>query len=216
MRRLTVALAVFAGLIVLELVLLAFVETTTRPLDRTGEPFRLDNVAPGTAITQRLEVNADGFDGVHLEGTVTPGVAPALLHAEIVELDDQRARVVRTSSVQVPASSTDCCTFRFEPVADSRFRAYRLDVMVGDLNGRQLSLRAAPGPVNGRFAINGRFQRAFLLFTTSARLGTGLDRLSVEPASKTMTLAWLALFYNAAVVVLMQQLLVSASDPRRA
>ena len=71
MRRFWLALAVFVGLVALELTLLAFVDTTTRPLDRAGKPFQLRNIATGTLITQRLLVAANGFEEVQLDGSIT-------------------------------------------------------------------------------------------------------------------------------------------------
>lgn len=217
MQRFKLPLLVFAGLVALEVALLTFVDTTTRPLDRAGAPFQLGNIAAGTGITQRLDVGADGFNEVRLDGSITPGERPAMLHARLVEVDTEGAvvREVRAATVELAPSATECCVIRFQPIADSRWRTYRLDVTVGDLNGRQLSLWAVPGPVNGRFTINARPQVAFLLFRAKAAEGTGLGRLRRAPAGKSSTLAALALLCNAAVAATVH-LLITAYCPRPA
>jgi hypothetical protein len=205
---------VFAGLVTLELALLAFVDTTTRPLDRSGAPFRLDNIAAGTVITQRLQVGANGFDEIRLDGGITTGDRAAMLHAQLVDITEAAiARAVRTTTVEVAPSATECCLIRFQPIADSRWRSYRLDLTVGELGGRRLSLWAAPGTINGQLTINGRPRVAFLVFRTRAEQGTGLGRLRRAPAAKTFALAALALICNAAVAATVG-LLTTASDPR--
>lgn len=210
-------LTVFAGLVALELTLLAFVDTTTRPLQRAGAPFQLRNVASGTVITQRLEVAANGFEEVRLDGSVTPGRGPAVLRAQLVEVTPEGAALhaVRSATLELTPSSSECCAIRFEPIPDSRWRSYRLDLTVGELNGRQLSLWAAPSPVNGRLTINGRPQVTFLVFRTKAAEGTGLGRLRRESAGKTFSLAALALICNAAVAAAVH-LLITASGPEPA
>lgn len=217
MQRFKLPLLVFAGLAVLEVALLTFVDTTTRPLDRAGAPFRLDNIAAGTEITQRVDVGADGFNEVRLDGSITPGERPAMLRARLVEVDTSGAvvREIRAATVELAPPAAGCCVIRFQPIADSRWRAYRLDVTVGNLNGRRLSLWAVPGPVNGRLTINGRPQVAFLLFTTKAAEGTGLGRLRRAPPGKSSTLAALALLCNAAVAATVH-LLITAYCPRPA
>jgi len=216
-RRLRLPLTVFAGLVALELTLLTFVDTTTRPLVRAGAPFQLRNIATGTLITQRLEVAANGFDEVRLDGSVTPGGGPALLRAQLVEVNPEGAvlQAVRSATLELAPSSPECCAIRFEPISDSRWRSYRLDLTVGDLSGRQLSLWAAPSPVNGLLTINGRPQVIFLVFRTKATEGTGLGRLSRGSAGKTLPLAALALICNAAVAAAVH-LLLTASGPRPA
>ena len=104
---------------------------------------------------------------------------PAVLNAQLVEVEDNGTAVgvVRSARVELAPAATACCVIRFEPIRDSRWRAYRLDVNVGDLDGRQLTLWAVPGPVTGRLTINGRRQTAFLVFRTKAAEGTGLARL---------------------------------------
>ena len=208
---------VFAGLVALELTLLTFVDTTTRPLQRAGAPFQLRNIASGTAITQRLEVAANGFEEVRLDGSVTPGGGPAVLHAQLVEVNPEGTALhaVRNATLELTPSSSECCAIRFEPIPDSRWRSYRLDLAVGDLSGRQLSLWAVPSPVNGRLTINGRPQVTFLMFRTKASEGTGLGRLRRESAGKTFSLAALALISNAAVAAVVH-LLITASGPRPA
>src|SRR4029078_12275422 len=99
--------------------------------------------------------------------------------------------------VELAPPAAGCCVIRFQPIADSRWRTYRLDMTVGHLNGRRLSRWGVPGPVNGRLTINGRSQVAFLLFTTKAAEGTGLGRLRRAPPGKSSTLAALALLCNA-------------------
>ncbi len=186
MRRFRLPVVVFVGLAALELGVLAFVDTTTDPLDRAGKPFQLRNIPSGAAITQRLEVGADGLDEIRLDGEMTPGRGAAVLNAQLVEVEDNGTAVgvVRSASVELAPAATACCVIRFEPIRDSRWRAYRLDVNVGDLNGRQLSLTAVPGPVTGRLTINGRRQTAFLAFRTKAAEGTGLARLRMtSPAT---------------------------------
>jgi hypothetical protein len=217
MTRLRLPFAVFIGLVAMECGLLAFVDTTTRPLDRAGRPFQLTNIAAGTVITQRLEVGADGFDEIRLDGGITPGTGVAALGAELFEVDDRGTptKMVRRSDVEIPPAATTCCLIRFAPIADSRWRMYRVDLTVRELNGRQLSLRAVPGPVNGRFAINGRFKTAFLVFSTRATQGTGLARLRSTAAGRSLLLVTLLLFSNGLIAVLVR-LLVSASDPRHA
>ena len=107
------------------------------------------------------------------------------------------------------------CGCQRSPIPNSRWRAYRLDLTVGDLADRQLSLMAAPSPVNGLLTINGRPQRAFLVFRTKAAEGTGLGRLRRAPAGKTFVLTALALMCNTAVAATVY-LLTTASDPRPA
>ena len=216
MGRFRLPLTVFAGLVALELALLTFVDTTTRPLDRAGAPFQLRNIATGTVITQRLEVAANGLEEVRLDGSVTPGSSPAVLRAQLVEVDPEGAAlVVRSATLELTPSSSECCAIRFEPIPDSRWRSYRLDLVVGDLSGRQLSLWAVPSPINSRLTINGRLQVAFLVFRTKAAEGTGLARLGRQSAGKTFSLAALALICNAAVAAVVQ-LLITASGPRPA
>jgi hypothetical protein len=192
---------VFVGLAALELGVLAFVDTTTDPLDRAGKPFHLRNIPSGAAITQRLEVGADGLDEIRLDGEMTPGRGPAVLNAQLVEVEDNGTAVgvVRSASVELAPAATACCVISFEPIRDSRWRAYRLDVNVGDLNGRQLTLSAVPGPVTGRLTINGRRQTAFLVFRTTAAEGTGLARLRMTSPRRILMLVALALIYNAAI-----------------
>jgi hypothetical protein len=216
-RRFRLALTVFAGLVALELTLLTFVDTTTRPLERAGAPFQLRDIATGTLITQRLEVAANGFEEVRLDGSVTSGGGPAVLRAQLVEVNPEGAALeaVRSATLELAPSSSECCAIRFDPIPDSRWRSYRLDLTVGDLSGRQLSLWAAPSPVNGLLTINGRPQVTFLVFRTKAREGTGLGRLTRVSARKTFSLAALALICNAAVAVAVH-LLLTASDPRPA
>jgi len=208
---------VFAGLAILELALLMFVDTSTRPFERAGEPFQLRNIAAGTVISQRLEVAADGFEEVRLDGSVTPGDGSAVLRAQLDEVDAAGATIgmVRSAAVELEPSASDCCVVRFEPIQDSRWRVYRLSLTVGELNGRQLSLRAAPAPVNGLLMINGRPQAAFLVFRTEAARGTGLGRLTHGSPGKTFLLAAMALLCNAAVAAAIY-LLTTASDPRPA
>lgn len=214
--RFRLPVMVFAGLVTLELALLAFVDTTTRPLDRAGAPFQLSNIATGTVITQRMQVGANGFNEIRLDGSITVGDRPAVLHAQLVELTDgEAAREVRSTTVELSPTSTACCIIHFQPIADSRWRGYRLDLMVGDLSGRGLSLWAIPGTINGQLTINGRPRVAFLKFTTRAEGGTGLGRLRRSPAGKTVTLAVLALICNAAVAATVS-LLTTASGPRPA
>ena len=217
MRRFRLALTVFAGLVALELTLLTFVETTTRPLERAGAPFQLRAIAAGTVITQRLEVAANGFEEVQLDGSITAGGRPATLNAALVEVDVEGKThgEVRRATVELAASATTCCGIRFQPIPDSRWRAYRLDLTVGDLGGRQLSLKAAPSPVNGLLTINGRPQVAFLVFRTAAAEGTGFGRLRRAPAGRVFVLTALALMCNAAVAATVH-LLTTASDPRPA
>jgi hypothetical protein len=206
---------VFAGLVALELTLLTFVDTTTRPLERAGAPFQLRNIATGTLFNQRLEVAANGFEEVRLDGSVTPGGSPAVLRAQLVEVKPDGAALdaVRSATLELPPSSSECCAIRFEPIPDSRWRSYRLDLAVGELGGRQLSLWAAPSPVGGRLTINGRPQRTLLMFRTKATEGTGLGRLRRGSAGKTFSLAALALVCNVAVAAAVH-LLTTASDPR--
>jgi hypothetical protein len=208
---------VFVGLAALELGILAFVDTTTDPLDRAGKPFQLRNISSGAAITQRLEVGADGLDEIRLDGEMTPGRGPAVLNAQLVEVEDNGTAVgvVRSARVELAPAATACCVITFEPIRDSRWRAYRLDVNVGDLNGRQLTLSAVPGPVTGRLTINGRRQTAFLVFRTKAAEGTGLARLRMTSPRRILTLVALALIYNGAIAAVIY-LLTTASDLRRA
>ena len=217
MRRFRRPAVVFVGLAALELAVLAFVDTTTDPLDRTGRPFQLHNIPSGAAIAQRLEVGADGLDEIRVDGEMTPGRGPAVLNAQLVEVDDNGTAigVVRNARVELAPAATACCVVRFEPIRDSRWRAYRLDLNVGDLNGRQLTLSAVPGPVTGRLTINGRRQTAFLVFHTKAAEGTGLARLRTTSPRRILTLVALALIYNAAIAAAVH-LLATASDPRRA
>jgi len=186
---------------VLELAVLAFLDTTTDPLDRTGRPFQLHNIPSGAAIAQRLEVAADGLDEIRLDGEMTPGRGPAVLNAQVVEVEDNGAAigVVRSARIELAPAATACCVIRFEPIRDSRWRAYRLDLNVGDLNGRSLTLSAVPGPVTGRLTINGRRQAAFLVFRTKAAVGTGLARLRMTSPRRSLTLVALALVYNAVI-----------------
>ena len=217
MRRFRLPAVVFVGLAALELAVLAFVDTTTGPLDRTGSPFQLHNIPAGAAITQRLEVSANGLDEIRLDGEVTPGRGPAVLNAQLVEIEDTGTAigVVRSARVELAPGATACCVIRFEPVRDSRWRLYRLEVSVADLNGRQLTLSAVPGPVTGRLTINGRRQSAFLVFRTEATEGTGLARLQMTSPGRGVGLAVLALIYNV-VIAAAVHLLTTASDPRRA
>ena len=207
----------FAGLAVLELALLTFVDTSTRPLERAGEPFQLRNIATGTVLTQRFEVAADGFEQIRLDGSVTPGGSPVVLRAQLDELNAGGATpgMIRTAAVELRPSASECCVVQFQPIPDSRWRAYRLELTVGELNGRQLSLWAAPAPVNGLLTINGRPQAAFLVFRTAADRGTGLGRLTHGSAGRTFLLAAMALLCNAAVAAVVY-LLTTASDPRPA
>ena len=217
MGRARLPLVVFAGLSVLELALLMFVDTSARPLERSGTPFQLRNIAAGTVISQRLEVAADGFDEVRLNGSVTPGGGPAVLRAQLDQLDASGATVgmVRSATLELQPSASECCVVRFEPIPDSRWRVYRLNLTVGELRGRQLSLWAAPAPVNGLLMINGRPRAAFLVFRTDAARGTGLARLVRGPAGKTFLLAAMALLCNAAVAAAVH-LLTTAPSPRPA
>ena len=217
MGHLRLPLTVFGGLLVLELALLAFVDTSTYPLEKAGEPFQLRNIATGTVITQRLNVAADGLEEVRLSGSVTSGAGPALLRAQLEELNAAGATIgmVRVATVELQPSASECCVVRFQPIRDSRWRVYRLDLTVAELNGRQLSLWAAPAPVNGLFTINGRPQAAFLVFRTGADRGTGLGRLTHGSAGHTFLLAAMALLCNAAVAAVVH-LLTTASDPRPA
>lgn len=208
---------VFVGLVILELGLLMFVDTSTRRFERSGEPFQLRNIATGTVISQRLDVAADGFEEVRLDGSVTSGGRAAVLLAQLDQLnaDGSVSSTVRSATVELEPSVSECCVVRFKPIPDSRWREYRLNLTVGELNGRQLSLRAAPAPVNGLLTINGRPQAAFLVFRTAAEHGTGLARLTHGSAGKTMLLAAMALLCNAAVAAAIH-LLTTASDPRPA
>ena len=217
MKRFRLPAVVFVGLAALELGLLAFVDTTTDPLDRTGKPFQFRDIPSGAAITQRLEVGADGLDEIRLDGEVTAGAGPAELNARLVEIEDNGTPigVVRNARVELAPAATHCCVIQFEPVRESRWRLYRLELNVGELNGRQLSLSAVPGPVTGRLSINGERQRAFLVFHTRSSAGTGLARLRMTPPRRSVTLAALALMYNA-VIAAAVHLLTTASNPRRA
>lgn len=217
MRRFTYSAVVFVGLAALELAVLAFVDTTTEPLDRTGRPFQLRNIPSGATITQRLEVAADGLDEIQLDGEMTPGRGAAVLNVQLVEIEDNGTAigVGRSARVELAPGATACCVIRFEPIRDSRWRTYRLEVIVGDLSGRQLTLSAVPGPVTGRLTINGRRQTAFLVFRTRATEGTGLARLRMTSPGRGLTLAALALFYNA-VIAAAVHLLATASNRRRA
>ena len=217
MSRFRLAATVFAGLVALESILLTLVDTSTMPLQRAGAPFRLSNIASGTSITQRLEVAANGFEEVRLDGSVTPGSGPATLRAQVVEVnpEGETLRSVRSAALELAPSSSECCTIRFEPIPDSRWRSYRLDLTVGALNGRQVSLWAVPSPVNGRLTVNGRPQVTFLVFRTKAAEGTGLGRLRRGSAGKAFLLAALALICNAAVAAAVH-LLITASGPRPA
>ena len=208
---------VFAGLAVLELALLMVVDTSTRPFEGAGGPFQLSNIAAGTVISQRFEVAADGFEEVRLDGSVTSGSSRAVLRAEIDELnaDGSVNGTVRRATVELEPSASDCCVVRFEPIPDSRWRVYRLNLTVDGLNGRQLSLRAAPAQVNGLMTINGRPRTAFLVFRTEATRGTGLGRLAHSSPRKTFLLAAMALLCNAAVAAAFH-LLTTAADPRPA
>jgi hypothetical protein len=183
------------------LAVLAFVDTTTDPLDRTGKPFQLRNIPSGAAITQRLEVGSDGLDEIRLDGEMTPGRGPGVLNAQLVEVEDNGTAigVVRSAKVELAPGATVCCVIRFEPIRDSRWRAYRLDVNVGELNGRQLTLSAVRGRSTGRLTINGHPQTAFLLFRTKATEGTGWARLRMTSAGRRLTLMALALIYNAVI-----------------
>ena len=205
---------VFAALVTLELALLALVDTTTRPLDRAGASFQLDNIAAGTVMTQRLQVGANGFNEIRLDGGITAGDRAAMLRAEIVDVtEESAAREVRNVTIEIAPSATECCTIRFQAIPESRWRNYRLDLTVGDLGGRRLSLWAVPGTINGLLTINGRSRVAFLVFGTRAQEGTGLERLRRAPAAKTLALAALALVCNAAVAAALG-LLTTASDLR--
>jgi hypothetical protein len=206
MRRFRLPLVVFFGLVTLEFALLMLVDTTTRPLDRAGMPFELRNIATGTAITQRMEVAA-----------VTSGSGPAVLDAQLAEVDADGATRgnVRRALVELAPSATTCCAIRFQPIPDSRWRAYRLDLVVGPMNGRQLSLRVVPSPVNGRLTINGQPRPVFLLFATRATAGTGVGRLRMTSPGKALSLAALALMCDAAIAAAIH-LLTTASSPRRA
>jgi hypothetical protein len=205
---------VFVALVTLELGLLVFVDTTTRPLDRAGATFRLDNIAEGTVMTQGLQVGANGFDVIRLDGGISSGERAARLRALLVDVTEaSAAHEVRSTTVEVAPSATACCDIRFEPIADSRWRTYRLDLTVGDLGGRRLSLWAVPGTINGLLTINRRPRVAFLVFRTGAQDGTGLARLRRVPATKSVVLAALALMGNAAVATIVG-LLITASDPR--
>jgi hypothetical protein len=167
-RQFRLALIVFAGLVALELTLLTFVDTTTQRLQRAGGSFQLSNIATGTLIAQRLEVAANGFEEVRLEWQRHDLAAVrAVLRAQLVEVtpDGTALDAVRSATLEIMPSSSDCCALRFEPIPDSRWRSYRLDLGVGELSGRQLSLWAAPSPVNGRLTINGRPQRTLLGFS---------------------------------------------------
>ena len=212
--RISLAVAVFAGLVTLELVLLVFVDTTTRPLDRAGAPFRLDNIAAGTVMTQRLQVGANGFDEIRIDGGISTGRRAAMLRAQLFDVtEESAAHEVRSAAVEVAPSATECCAIRFQPIAESRWRSYRLDLTVGDLGGRRLSLWAVPGPINGQLTINGRSRVAFLVFRTAAEEGTGFGRLRRSSAGRILALAALALLANAAVAASIH-LLITASDPR--
>jgi hypothetical protein len=208
---------VFAGLVVLELGLLAFVDRTTAPLERAGRPFLLRDIPAGAVISQRFEVSAHGLDEIRLDGAITAGAGAARLDAQILEVqnDGSVIQVARRAAVDVAPGATGCCLVRFEPVPDSRWKNWRLDLTVGELSGRQLSLWAVPGPVNGRLTINGRRQTAFLVFATGASEGTGLGRLRAGSAGKIAMLAMLALLYNA-IVAAAVAMLASASDLRPA
>src|SRR5687767_3785487 len=135
------AVAVFLALTVVEALTIALVDTSIHPIDRIASPFQIRDVAAGTALTQRLEVRANGLNEVRLKGGMSAGRHPAVLRAQLVETDPQGApiRVVRTGRVVVAADKTRCCAFRFEPVDASRWRRYRLDLTVDELGGRQLS-----------------------------------------------------------------------------
>jgi hypothetical protein len=216
-KRFRLALTVFAGLVALEVAFLTFVDTTTRRLESAGARFQLRDIATGTLLAQRLEVAADGFDEVRLDGSITPGRNPALLHARLVEVnpDGMTLDVVRSTSLELTPFSSECCDIRFEPIPDSRWRHYRLDLAVGDLSGRRLSLWAVPSPIGGRLTINERPQGTYLVFRTKATEGTGFGRLRRASAGKMLSLAVLALICNASVAA-MVHLLTTASDPRPA
>jgi hypothetical protein len=216
-KRIRLALTVFAGLVALELMLLTFVDTTTRPLEPAGAQFQLRDIAAGTLLAQRLEVAANGFEEVRLDGSITPGNTSALLRAQLVEVNAEGTTldVVRKATIELAPSSSECCAIRFETIPDSRWRSYRLDLAVGDLNGRQLSLRAVPSPVGGLLTINGRPRRLHLAFRTKAMEGTGFGRLRRASAGRMFSLAALALLCNAGVAA-MAHLLTTASDPRPA
>ena len=139
------------------------------------------------------------------------------IDARLLELDvdGKEVAVVRDTGIDIPPDQTACCLVRFNPVPGARWRFFRLDLTVGDLNGRHLGLRLAPAPVNGRLTLNGRPQRAFLLFEAGAAGGTGLARLRSAPSDTVAALAAAALLINAAIAVLMH-LVPTAYDPQRA
>ena len=212
--RLGLAVAVFLALTVVEALTIALVDTSIHPIDRIAGPFQVRDVAQGTALTQRLEVRANGLNEVRLKGAMSAGRRPAVLGAQLVEIDPQGAtvRVVRTGRVVVAADETGCCAFRFEPVAASRWRRYRLELTIDELGGRQLSLWLAPAGSDDSLTINGKPRSAFLVFRTFAAAGTGAGRLA--PAPRRPLLVLLALIYNAGVAGTLS-LLATAWTSRR-
>ena len=214
--RLGLFVAVFLALTVVEALTVAFVDTSIHPIDRTASPFQVRAVAAGTVFTQRLEVRANGLNEVRLKGGMSAGGRPAVLRGQLVETDLEGAtlRVVRTGRVEVAADETRCCAFRFEPVGDSRWGRYRVDLTVEELGGRQLSLWLAPAGSDDSLTINARPRSAFLVFRTFATAGTGAGRLAAAPGRRPL-LVLLALIYNAGVAGALS-LLATTWNPRRA
>ena len=216
MMRLALPVAVFLALTVVEALTVVFVDTSIEPIDRTGGPFQVRDVAVGSVFTQRFEVRANGLNEVRLKGGMSAGGRPAVLRAQLLETDPQGAtvRVVRTGRVEVAADETACCAFRFESVGASRWRRYRLDLTVEELGGRQLSLWLAPAGSDDSLTINARPRSAFLVFRTFATAGTGVGRLGTAPGRRPL-LVLLVLIYNAGVAGALS-FLATAWNPRRA
>ena len=57
----SLSVAVFVLLAAFELGLLAFVDTSTPPIERTARPVEIHDIATGTAVAQRFEVRANGL-----------------------------------------------------------------------------------------------------------------------------------------------------------
>ena len=209
-------LAVFVTLTVCEALIVARVDTSTPTLETTGRPFHVDKVAAGTVFSQRIDTRANDLNEVRLKGEMSADDHPVVLRAQLVETELQgpAIRVVRTGRIEIPAGETTCCAFRFEPIRDSRWRSYRIDLTVEQLGNRQLSLWLVPDESGDRLTINGRRKHASLVFRTLAATGTGARRLTTG-SRDLLFLVPLAVIYNAGLALLVS-LLVTASDPRRA
>jgi hypothetical protein len=186
-------------------------------LDRAGAPFLIDGIASGSTITQRFEVAADGLHEIRLDGRLASGTETVVTTARVLELDGQGQEIalVREARTEILPGQTECCVFQFSRIADARWRFFRMDMAIGDLKGRRLSLWAVPGPVNGRLTLNSHPQRAFLVFETTATEGTLLSRLRPSSITKTSMLIVLALLYNAGIAAIVHAMTI-ASDPRHA